>query len=338
MVDLRTKYMGLDLKNPLIIGASNLVLDVNTVKKIEAAGASAIVYKSLFEEQIQLESLQMQEDMQVYNERHAEMISLFPHMEHAGPKEHLTNVKKIKDSVGIPVIASLNAIYKESWEEYAQLLEKTGVDALELNFFAVPDSLEKEGNTIENQQITILETIKKAVNIPVSVKLSPFYSNTLNMVSRMDKAGANAFVMFNRLFQPDIDLKEEIHYSPLHLSNEEEDFKFPLRYVGLLHGNIEASICQNTGIFSGNHVIKALLAGADCVQMVSAIYKHGISHISTVLSELEKWMENHQYQSIDQFKGKLSRKNVNDPLVYKRAQYVDILLKSEEIFKRYPLR
>ena len=338
MIDLRTKYMGLELKNPIIIGASNLVHDVNTVKKLEAAGASAIVYKSLFEEQIQLESLQMDEDLHGYDDRHAEMISLFPHLEHAGPKEHLTKIKNIKDSVGIPVIASLNAIYKESWEEYAQLLEQTGVDALELNFFAVPDSMEKDGGTIENQQIMILETIKKAVKIPVSVKLSPFYSNTLNVISRMDQAGADAFVLFNRLFQPDVDLKEEKHFSPLHLSHEENDFKLPLRYTGLLYGNLHGEICQNTGIFTGNQVIKAILAGADCVQIVSAIYKNGIAHISTILAEIEKWMESKQYTSLSDFKGKLSRKSINDPLVYRRAQYVDILLKSEEIFKKYPLR
>lgn len=338
MVNLSTKYLGLTLKNPVIVGASNLVLDLNTVKKIEAAGASAIVYKSLFEEQIQMESLQMYDDLHLYDERHAEMISLFPKMEHAGPKEHLLNLKKIKDNVSIPVIASLNAIYKESWEEYAQLLEATGIDALELNFFAVPESMEKEGIAIENQQLAILDIVKKAVKIPVSVKLSHFYSNILNFVAKLDAYGADGLVLFNRLFQPDINLKDEQYYSPLHLSHEEDDFKLPLRYVGLLHGNINADICQNTGIFTGDQAIKAILAGADCVQIVSAIYKNGTSYISTIISEMEKWMESKNYNSLDDFKGKLSRKFVNDPLVYKRAQYVDILLRSEEIFNRYPLR
>ncbi|MCX6269798.1 MAG: dihydroorotate dehydrogenase-like protein [Bacteroidetes bacterium] len=337
MVDLSTKYLGLDLKNPIIVGASNLVLDLNTVKKIEAAGAAAIVYKSLFEEQIQMESLQMHENLHEYDERNAEMISLFPLLEHAGPKEHLTNLRMMKENTGIPVIASLNAIYKESWEEYAQLLENTGVDALELNFFAVPESLEKEGLSIEQQQLMILETVKKAVKIPVSVKLSSFYSNVLNVVAKMDGTGADGFVLFNRLFQPDIDLKSETHFSPFHLSNEEEDNKLPLRYTGLLYDQIKAEICCNTGIYTGQHALKAILAGADTVQVVSAIYKYGISHLSNIIAEMEKWMESKNYHSLADFRGKLSKKTVNDPLVYKRAQYVDILLKSESIFNKYPL-
>ncbi len=338
MVDMQTQYLGLTLKNPLIIGASNLVQDLGTVKKLEAAGAAAIVYKSLFEEQIQLESLKMHEDLHEYNERHAEMISLFPKMEHAGPKEHLNHLQQVKESVGIPVIASLNAIYHESWEEYAVLLEKHGADALELNFYAVPDSMEKAGTDIETYQLKVLDTIKKAVRIPVSVKLSPFYSNTLQVVKKMDEAGADGFVLFNRLFQPDIDLNSVSYITPLHLSQETEDFKLPLRYTGLLAGNIRGGICQNTGIFSGNQVLKALLAGADCVQIVSAIYKHGISHLSVMLSEIEKWMEAAGYDSIGTFRGSLSRKQVKDPFIFKRAQYVDILLKSDEIFSRYPLR
>ncbi len=338
MADLKTTYLGLELKNPIIVGASNLVLDMNVVKKIEEAGAAAIVYKSLFEEQIQLESLQMHEDMHEYNERNAEMVSLFPSMEHAGPKEHLTNLKMLKDNVKIPVIASLNCIYKESWEEYAQLLESTGVDALELNFYAVPDKNETEGNSIEKQQLEILKVVKAAVKIPVSVKLSYFYSNILNVVNKLDEAGADGFVLFNRLFQPDIDVKTRKHFSPLHLSQSEEDYKLPLRYAGLLHGSVKGSICSNTGFFHADQVVKAVLAGSDAVQVVSTIYKNNISHLFTIINDLNNWMEVNQYAKLNDFKGKLSRKTLNDPMVYRRAQYVDILLKSEEIFNRYPLR
>ncbi len=338
MADLKTTYLGLELKNPLIVGASNLVMDLEIVKKIEEAGAGAIVYKSLFEEQIQLESLQLHEDMQEYAERHAEMVSLFPNIEHAGPAEHLTNLKKLKDSVSIPVIASLNCIYNESWEEYAQMLEKAGADALELNFYAVPDKNATDGKSIEAQQLEFLKTVKAAVKIPVSVKMSYFYSNILNVVQQFDEAGADGFVMFNRLFQPDIDVKEQRHFSPLHLSNSEEDFKLPLRYAGLLHGTVKGSICSNTGFYHAEQLIKAILAGADAVQVVSTIYKNNISHLFTILNDLNNWMEVNQYADIASFKGKLSRKQLNDPMVYRRAQYVDILLKSEEIFKRYPLR
>jgi len=338
MSDLKTTYLGIPLKNPIIIGASNLVNNPEAVKKLEAAGAGALVYKSLFEEQIQLESLQLHEDLTEYNERNAEMVNLFPSIQHAGPKEHLENLKRVKDTLSIPVIASLNCIYKESWEEYAQLIEKTGVDALELNFYATPDKPDRDGKTIEEQQLEALKIVLKAVKIPVSVKLSPFYSNTLNVVKQMDEAGAAGFVLFNRLFQPEIDLREEKHYTPLHLSNDSEDYRLPLRYAGLLYGNIKGSICSNTGIFQAEQVIKAILAGADSVQIVSTIYKNGFTQVSNILSGLEKWMEEKNYTSLGDFRGKLSRNTLNDPITYRRAQYVDVLMHSEEIFKRFPLR
>lgn len=338
MSDLKTTYLGIPLKNPIIIGASNFVMNAEAVKKLEAAGAGALVYKSLFEEQIQLESLQLQEGLTEYNERNAEMISLFPNIEHAGPKEHLENLKRVKDAIKIPVIASLNCIYKESWEEYAQLLEKTGVDALELNFYATPDKLDRDGKSIEDQQLEALKIVLKAMKIPVSVKLSPFYSNTLNVVHKMDEAGAAGFVLFNRLFQPEIDLREEKHYSPFHLSNEHEDYRLPLRYAGLLYGNVKGTICSNTGFFQAEHVIKAILAGTDAVQVVSTIYKNGFTQISNILSGMEKWMTEKNYDTLGDFRGKLSRKTLNDPITYRRAQYVDVLMHSDEIFKRYPLR
>jgi dihydroorotate dehydrogenase (fumarate) len=338
MSDLKTTYLGIPLKNPIIVGASNLVTHTEAVKKMEAAGAAAIVYKSLFEEQIQLESLQLHEDMTEYNERNAEMVSLFPSIEHAGPKEHLENLKKVRDAVNIPIIASLNCIYKESWEEYAQLIEKTGVDALELNFYATPDKLDRTGISIEEKQLEALKTVVNAVKIPVSVKLSPFYSNVLNVVQQMDEAGAAGFVMFNRLFQPEIDLREEKHYTPLHLSNDQEDYRLPLRYAGLLYGQVKGDICSNTGIFQAEQVLKAILAGANSVQVVSTIYKNGFTQISNILSGLEKWMEEKHYASPDQFRGKLSRQTLNDPITYRRAQYVDVLMHADDIFKRYPLR
>ncbi|MEI6574627.1 MAG: dihydroorotate dehydrogenase-like protein [Bacteroidota bacterium] len=338
MSDLKTTYLGIPLKSPIIVGASNFVTNTDAVKKLEAAGAGAIVYKSLFEEQIQLESLQLHEDMTEYNERNAEMISLFPSIEHAGPKEHLDNLKKVKDSVSIPVIASLNCIYKESWEEYAQLIEKTGVDALELNFYATPDKMDRDGNSIEATQLEALKTVINAVKIPVSVKLSPFYSNVLNVVQQMDTAGAAGFVMFNRLFQPEIDLREEKHYTPLHLSNEQEDYRLPLRYAGLLYGNIKGSICSNTGIYQAEQVLKAILAGANSVQVVSTIYKNGFTQISNIHSGIEKWMNEKGYNSLNDFRGKLSRNSLNDPITYRRAQYIDVLMHSEDIYKRYPLR
>ena len=337
MANLETRDLGLNLKNPIIVGASNLVTDHEVVKKLEAAGAAAIVYKSLFEEQIQLESYELGEQMQEYSERHAEMVSLFPGIEHAGPAEHLLQLENLKKSVSIPVIASLNCVYPVTWTEYARKIEATGVDALELNFYSIPRDFKTSCDQIAKEEIGILSEVKKQVNIPVSVKLSPFYTNILKLTGEMDKAGADGFVLFNRLFQPDINLEKEEHHFPYHLSSE-EDNRLPLRFAGLLHGNIKAGICSNTGIYSGKDVIKMILAGADCVQVVSTLYKNKPAHIINMLQEMENWMSAKNYASLNDFRGKLSRKNLTDPFAYKRAQYVDILMKSESIFEKYPMR
>lgn len=338
MANLKTSYMGIELKNPVIVGASNLVNNLENVKKVEEAGAGAIVYKSLFEEQIQLESAQLDDKLQEYNERNAEMIRLFPNIEHGGPEEHLFNVAQVKKTVSIPVIASLNAIYKESWLDYAAKLEEMGADALELNFYYVPRDIEFDGHNLIEQQVDILKSVKSKVKIPVSVKLSHFYANPLHVVSRLDKAGANGVVLFNRLFQPDIDVDKEEHFAPFNFSSP-EDNRLPLRFAGLLYGNMKkASICSSTGIFTGKDVVKMILAGADCVQVVSTIYKNKIDYISTILNDLNNWMDAKGYKNLDDFRGKLSAKNINDPFIYKRAQYIDLLLKSEDIMVKHPLR
>ena len=289
MVDLNTKYLGLDLKNPVILGASNLVTKIDNLKRAEEAGTAAIVYKSLFEEQIQLESAQFDDQLEEYNERNAEMVKLFPSIEHAGPEEHLVNLRKVKETLGIPVIASLNAIYTESWIDYAQQLEQTGVDALEFNFFYIPRDTQTDGRDINNQQLEIIKAVKPKIKLPISIKVSPFYANPLNVVSQMDKLGVDGFVLFNRLFQPDIDIEKEQHFSPFNLSSP-EDNKLSLRFAGMLYGTIGASICANTGVFSGADVVKMILAGADCVQVVSTVYKNKIEYISTILKDLQTWM------------------------------------------------
>jgi dihydroorotate dehydrogenase (fumarate) len=337
MANLTTKYMGLNLKNPVIVGASNLVKEIDNIKKMEDAGAAAVVYKSLFEEQIELERLQLSEELNQYNERHAEMISLFPDIEHAGPTEHLMNLRKAAEAVTIPVIASLNCTFEDTWIDYAKAIEQTGVNAIELNFYSIPGDFKKEEKGIVNEQLDIINHVKKNLKIPVSVKLSPFYTNVLNVIQVMYFEGVDGFVLFNRLFQPDINIEKEEHHFPYHLSHE-EDNRLALRYIGLLAGEINGSICANTGIFNGKDVIKMLLAGADCVQVVSTLYKNGIEQVTNILTEIEEWMDRKDYDTIDKFRGKLSKKQMKDPLVYKRAQYVDILMKSEEIFKKYPMR
>jgi len=336
-MDLSTTYLGLKLKNPIIIGASNLVTDLDFLKKLEDAGASAVVYKSLFEEQIQLENLENYHAEEDYGTRHAEMTSMLPLQEDAGPAEFLFNLSKARKAIKIPLIASLNAVYDDTWYEYAIKIEETGVDAIELNFYAVPREFDIDDKSILQEQLDTLEGVKRSVKIPVSVKLSPFYTNPLYCIGEMDKKGVDGFVLFNKLFQPDINVeKESLHY-PYMLSNE-EDNRLPLRFAGLLYGKIKASICSNTGILNGKDVAKMILAGADCVQVVSAIYKHGPKEIGKMLGELVEWMQAKKYNSIDDFKGKLSKLNIKDPYAYQRAQYVDILMRSNEIFKKYPIR
>ena len=333
MTNLKTNYMGLELKNPIVVGANNLVTNVNSLKQMEEAGAAAIVYKSLFEEQIQLEAAQMDDEMDEYAERHAEMTSLFPNLEHAGPREHLMNVQNARKALSIPLIASLNAIYNETWLEYAKLLEDKGVDGLELNFYSVPRNPDVSGEDIIKDQIEILKKIKSSISIPVSVKLSPFYANPLNVISRMDKAGVDAFVLFNRIFQNEIDLDNEKFVVDFPLSEAFEN-KLPLRYAGLLYGQVNASIVSNTGIQQGTDAVKMILAGADAVQVVGTLYKNKVQHISKMLKDIEAWMEGKGYKSLTNYRGKLSNKEINDPFIYKRAQYVDLLLRSEELFKK----
>ena len=331
MATLTTQHMGVTLKNPLILGACNLSNNLEKLLEAEKAGVSALVYRSLFEEQIQLEDNEMSNQLEAYDNRNAEMINLFPKIEHGGPKEHLHNLKQVVEALSIPVFASLNAIYKESWVEYAKLLEEAGVAGLELNFFAVPRDFDKSGHDLIQQQIEFLKAVKAAVNVPVSVKLSPFYTNVLKTIKDLDAAGTDAFILFNRLFEPDIDVEAEKHVSPWNLSTH-SDHRLAIRYIGLTHGNIQASVAANNGIYEGIDMVKMILAGASAVQAVSTFYHNGVGHAAEMLKELEDWMDRKGYDSIEAFQGKLSSNAINDPFVYKRAQYIDMLLKSEEHF------
>lgn len=333
MTDLSTTYLNIKLKNPIIVGANNLVTSRDNLRQIEDAGAAAIVYKSLFEEQVQLEKLQLDEELHEYNDRHAEMVTLFPDIEHAGPSEHLMNLRLAKESVGIPVIASLNCIFSETWVDYAKQLQDTGVDALELNFFAVPKDYKQDSHSIISDQLEVIRAVKAALKIPVSVKLSAFYTNVLSAVKLFDQEGIDGFVLFNRFLMPDIDPDNEAPLNTFTFSQPFENM-LPLRYTGLLYGHIRGSVCSNTGIHTGKDVAKMILAGADAVQVVSTLYKNKINYLSVMLQELSNWMESKHYNTLNDFRGKLSQLKVNDPFMYKRAQYIDILAKSGEIMKK----
>ncbi len=333
-MDLKTTYMGIELKNPLIVGACEMTADINMVKNMEEAGAAAIVYKSLFEEQIHLEAAELDDDLHEYDDRNAEMITLFPSIVHSGPKAFLMKLKDVKAAVSIPVIASLNCVYDVSWVEYAKYIEQTGVDAIELNFYNSVSDGSKSSHDIEKEQVEVLKRVKAAVKIPVSVKLSPFYSNPLNFIRQLDVTGVNGVVLFNRLFQPDIDIKTEELKMPYNLSSK-NDNRLSLRYTGLLSGNVHTSICATNGIHDAEDMISLLLAGADAVQVVSVLYKNGIREITTILENLSAWMKNKGYESVSDFKGKLSKNNLKEPYAYERAQYVDYLMKKKKILKEY---
>ena len=332
MKNLKTTYMGIELDNPIILGASEMSSDIDVLKKAEELGVAAIVYKSLFEEQIKLEKVRLEEKLTEFDDINAEMLTTHPHIEYDASVEHLSNVRKAKEGLSIPLIASLNAVNDDMWIKYARLLCETGVDGIELNFYQTPSDFNKEAKDIENEQIDIVKKVRQHISIPVSIKLSSDYSNILNFVKKMDMAGVDALVLFNSFFQPDIDISDEKHIKSFNLSNP-GDYKKSLRYSGLLFDNIHADICSSHGIFTGADVIKLILSGSTCVQVVSSLYKNGLTHINTIKREIEDWMDLKNYESIDEFRGKLSNKMLSsNPLVYQRAQYVDLLINSEELF------
>lgn len=334
MKNLETTFMGIKLSNPIILGASSLSSNLDQLQKAELHGAGAIVYKSLFEEQVQLENLQLDEQLGMYDDIHAEMTRIEPQIEYSDIDYHLARLQKTKETLTIPVFASLNAVNKESWIRYAKEIEQTGVDGIEVNLYQTPTNYDIEGERIERRQIEIVKEIKSQVSIPVSVKLSSEYSNILNFVKQLDNHNVDAFVLFNSFFQPDIDIKREKHTKAFNLS-QKGDYKQSLRYAGMLYGNINADICSSRGVFNGDDAIKLFLSGATTVQVVSAIYKHGLERIGEIKKEISEWMESKGYDSIDQFRGKLANNNLDkneNALVYKRAQYIDLLMSSDTIF------
>lgn len=334
MKNLETSYMGIQLKNPVILGASELSSEINSLKKAEQAGAAAVVYKSLFEEQIQMEDLQHDELVNEYNDIHAEMTSLHPDIDRSEIEYYLVKIRNVKESLSVPVIASLNAVNESSWFRYARLIEETGVDGIELNLYQTPVRFDLDASEIEKRQVDIVAGIKKQLSIPVSVKLSSDYTNILHFTKRLDEAGVDGMVLFNSFFQPDIDIEKEKHRRAFNFSKK-GDYKQSLRIAGMLYGRVDASICGSRGVYNGDDVIKLILSGASCVQVVSAVYRHGTKQITEMIREISEWMERKGYDRVEQFRGKLSDSvlNKNDNLlIYKRAQYVDLILHSDTIY------
>jgi len=323
-MNLKTNYMGIELENPLVVAASSISSMVDRIEMAQRAGAGALIIRSLFEEQIQLDALHLDEELAVGSERFAESLSYFPDLKHGGSSEHLKWIEKSREAVSMPLIASLNAATPGAWSKYARQLQDTGVNGLELNVYAVPTDPKKSALQIEQELYEIVEAVVSEVEIPVAVKLSPFYTSLPNVTSELAKRKVSALVLFNRFLQPDIDpLSEDLH-SEMVLSSPSE-IKLPLRWIALLYGRTACDLILNTGAHSGLDMAKALLAGATAIQSASALLKHGIPYISTMLRDLENWMRERGYESLDDFRGKLSQKESDDPFSLERAHYIKLL-------------
>jgi len=334
--NLQASYMGIPLKNPFVVGACSLTAHMDAIKRIEDAGAAAMVVQSLFEEQIQLQQLRMEEELAINDNLDAEIQDLFPDVQHGGPDEHLMWVRKTKEAVGMPVIASLNCVNPETWSEWAVKLEETGVDGLELNFFAIPIDSSRNAQEIEKEQVDALKQVKKKVKVPISVKLSPFYTSPLEIIKTMDGVGVDGFVLFNRLFHPSFNIEKESGQYPFNLSTS-NDHRLALRFAGLLYNNLKGSICASNGIHTGEDAIEVLLAGADVFQAVSTLYRNRVDVISAILKDIEAWMDRKGYATLDDFRGKLSVEKTPDKWTYRRAQYVKMLLSADNYVTRPPI-
>ena len=325
-MDLRTNYMGMELRNPLVASSSPVSEDVANIRQLEDAGAAAVVLFSLFEEQIRHEEEAVAHLTSYGAESFPEALSYFPEVEEflVGAEQYLDLIQRARAAVDIPVIASLNGITNEGWIDYAKRMEEVGASAIELNIFYIPADIEITGRQVEDRYVEILQHVKAAVTVPVALKLSPFFSAIGNMASRLDEAGADALVLFNRFYQPDFDIDRLEVALSLELS-EASEIRLPLAWIAMLYGRIHASLAATRGVQSATEIIKYVMAGADVVMTTSALLKNGIKYTERLLRDLEEWMELKEYASISQMKGSMSEKNVADPTAFKRGNYVRIL-------------
>ncbi len=325
MPDLKTTYMGIPLANPLVVGACSLSKQVDTIKALEAAGAGGLVIKSLFEEQIQMDEEAFEREMSAHSDADPEAQSFFPQLRHGGPKEHIFWVKETRKAVKMPLFASLNCINSTTWVEYAKQLADTGVNGLELNFYSPALDPQVKSGDIEKKEIELLAAVRAAVKLPIAVKLHPYYTSLMNVVAGFEKAGANAFVLFNRLFQPDIDvdgLTKKAGYS----ASNSNDSLVALRWIGLLSQRGKADLVGSTGVSTGKDIARLILAGANSVQAVGAILKGHGAAVKQMLGELEAWMSEHKFANLDAFRGKLAGSKDSDPWTYERGQYIKAIV------------
>ena len=322
-MDISTTYLGMRLKNPIVPSASPLSKDLDTMKKMEDAGAAAIVMYSLFEEQINLEAEELDHFLTAGSESFPEALSYLPKVGdyNLGPEEYHDHIQSVKKSLEIPIIGSLNGVSAGGWMDYAKKIAEAGADALELNIYYIPIDPYLTGSDIENIYMDNLKAVKECVKIPVAVKISPFFSNISYMIRKLDEAGADGLVLFNRFYQPDINI-ENLEVEPKVNLSSPQDILLPLRWIAILHGRINASLAATSGIHSAEDVIKMILAGADVTMMCSTLLKNGIVRIHDVIENIIEWMETHEYKSIAQMKGSMSQKSVAEPAAFERANYM----------------
>ena len=323
MLDLTTRYLGLNLRTPLVASASPLSQEIASIRQLEDAGASAVVLYSLFEEQLRQESLELDFYLNEGTESFAESLSYFPESSeyNLGPDEYLEHIRKAKAAVNVPIIASLNGSSVGGWIQYATQIEEAGADALECNVYWIVADPNTTSAEVEQHYIDILEAVKTAVHIPVAIKLSPFFSNFANMAKRLDAAGADALVLFNRFYQPDIDL-DTLELTPRVLLSTPQAMRLPLTWIGILHGKVKANLAATSGIHGAEDVIKLLMVGADVTMLCSTLLRNGVNHLRSIEQGIRQWMESHEYDSVKQMKGSMSQLRCSDPSAFERAQYM----------------
>ena len=325
-MNITTNYLGLDLRNPIVPSSGPISEDLSKIKAMEDAGAAAVVLYSLFEEQIENESLELHHRTTYHVESYAEALNYFPEpFEYRlGPDEYLEHIRKAKESVGIPIIASLNGKSLGGWVDYAKKIEQAGADALELNIYLLATNPSKPSSWIEKTYIDIVKEVKSSISIPIAVKMHPFFSSVAWIAAELDKAGADGLSLFNRFYQPDIDL-ESLEVVPNVILSSPASMRLPLRWIGILYGKVKADLAATSGIYTEKDVIKMIMAGAKVTHMMSCLLKFGFGHITDVITKLKYWMEVNEYESLDQMRGSMSYMKVEDPSRFERANYMKVL-------------
>lgn len=321
-MDLTTTYLGLNLRTPLVPSASPLSEEISNLRRMEDAGASAVVLYSLFEEQLTHDRAELNFHLTQGTESFAEALTYFPEPEsfQLGPEGYLEHIRRAKEAVDIPIIASLNGTSVGGWTNFAKQIEQAGADALELNVYYIPTDLELTGGDVEQTYLDILKMVKAEVTIPVAMKLSPFFSNLANMAKRLDHGGVDALVLFNRFYQPDFDL-ERLTVQPHIILSTPHALRLPLRWIAILYGHLQAKLAATSGVHTAHDVLKMLMAGASVTMLCSVLLRHGIGHIQVIERNLREWMEEHEYESVKQMQGSMSQQHCLDRSAFERAQY-----------------